>query len=85
MRTEVLSSEFEVVVVVVLVDTVVNVVAFDVDSHEVVVVVNFDVCSAVVVDSVVKVEHEYSGHGHPFGQFSLHGQFIISASNSRAQ
>ena len=85
MRTEVLGSDIEVVVEAALVIIVVNVVVIDVDLFEVVVVVDLDVCSAVVVDSVVKVEHEYSGHGHPFGQFSLHGQFIISASNSRAQ
>ena len=68
------------VVVLVVVSPVVGI--FDVSPHVLVVVSMVVVVDVVVVEVVVeicgKLPQSYASQGHPFGQFSMHGQLLTS-------
>ena len=79
------------VVVLVVVSPVVG--TFVVSAHvlvvvSVVVVVDVVVVKVVVVDVVVeifgKLPQSYASQGHPFGQFSMHGQLLTSMTSGSA-
>ena len=75
----VVSSGSSVVVVVLVV--VSSVVLVGVQVPDVIVVksvVDVVVVVVVVVEMCGKSAQTYESHGHPFGQFSMHGQLLLS-------
>ena len=77
----VVSSGSSVVVVVVVLVVVSSVVLVGVQVPDVIVVksvVDVVVVVVVVVEMCGKSAQTYESHGHPFGQFSMHGQLLLS-------